>query len=226
MVDTIKGKVRILLKLEGCRPDKWTPNAEFEKHLEIFYEKLKKDMTNQGVSQKIKEKNAIMDLDIKRAIKILPETDPLKPIVSTILLLCLVTGMRAISFANIALGDFHSFRRMVENGVHYITYVLKIRVIKGDHDSDLEVRISEEVITPDTEDFTTKKLINITYWLSRYLENTYNLTFDDLKNLSDDYKIKSLFQLNEHQLYTMTTHYFNDVLGYPEGTYIIHYIYI
>ena len=46
-------------------------------------------------------------------------------------------------------------------------YVLKIRVIKGDHDSDLEVRITEEVITPDTEDFTTKKLINITYWLSR-----------------------------------------------------------
>ena len=165
------------------------------------------------------EKNPLVDLDVVHGINLLPNEDPNKPLFGAICLAGLCTGMRAISFANLCLGDFSRYRIIPNTNQHEVH--LKIRVVKGDPNSDLVVRFVDPIVgdVVDENDDISK---NVMYWLGLYLKKNYNLLWSDIDRLDPALKVKSLFQRNEDQLYAFITNTYEKVLGYPKGYFCFH----
>lgn len=167
------------------------------------------------------EKNPMIHLDIVHALKVLPNEDPNKPLFGAICCLGLCTGMRAISFANLCFGDITRYRRIPNTNQH--EFLLNIRVIKGNRESDLVVRLVDDMVGDgEAQEMTYSLCTNVVYWFELFLKKRYNMLLSDVENLSDEWKSKAIFQKDEHQLYTFIRNIYEKVLEYPHGYFCFH----
>ena len=163
----------------------------------------------------------MIHLDIVHALKVLPDEDPKKPLFGAICCLGLCTGMRAISFANLCFGDISRYRRIPNSNQH--EFLLNIRVIKGNHESDLVVRLVDDIVNDgEATEMTYSLCTNVVYWFELFLKKRYNMLLSDVENLSDEWKSTAIFQKDEHQLYTFIRNIYEKVLEYPQGYFCFH----
>ena len=225
---TVKNNVRILLKLEMMKDDNWRPTDVFNTELFDYFRAMTQEQKqNNGMQilHKEADKKALMVFDITRGIELIPDEDPLKSKFALIGLLGVYCGARAVTMANICLGDIVSFQEGCNSTNRSTEFSLKLRVVKGNSNSDLVLRFVDQFvynIYGPTEVLPEELRKNICYWLKRYLYDTFNLLPGDFQNLSPLLSQLSLFQLDEAGLYNFFTHYMVSILGYPKGFFCFH----
>jgi hypothetical protein len=224
-VKTVQAKCRVLIKLE--EQNGWTPSYDYKRKLINFIEHMvrkEKNDTEISILNKNEEKKPLMVFDITRSIDLLPDCDPLKSKFAAIALMGVFSGLRAISYANITLGDikyFHDQKLNAENKL-YSDVTIRIRVVKGDHNCKLQLRFVDDYVG-DTGSPGPDVNKNFCFWLKKYLKEVYNLKPKDLgQNLNEKYKHTSLFQMNEDGLYHFISGYMEKKMGFPTKYFCFH----
>ncbi len=226
-VKTVQAKCRVLIKLE--EQNGWTASDDYKRKFLNFVEHMvrkEKNDANIAILHKQQDKKPLMVFDITRSIDLLPEADPLKSKFAVIALMGVFSGLRAISYANITIGDIMSFDDHKPNTPNsFISDVnIRIRVVKGDSNCKLQLRFVDDYVDiNDTGSPGPDVNKNFCYWLKRYLYEVFNLKPKHVgKNLDPKFKHTSLFQMNEDGLYSFITSYMEKKMGFPLQYFCFH----